>query len=105
LVKAVLLAETPESDAISGDATRLDGDSGETSLALVLLTVDIVVVTNLNSLQVLSRPGGVEVGEHHVDHLLLLHACGDVGEPELQDPEIVFLDSALNLHLSRAIVC
>ena len=99
------LAETPESDASSGDATRLDGDSGETSLALVLLAVDVVVVTNLNSLKVLSRPGGVKVGEHHVYYLLLLHAFGDVGEMELQDPEIVLLDFALNLHLCRAIVC
>ena len=101
----MLLAETPESDAISGDATRLDGDSGETSLALVLLTVDIVVVTNLNGLQILSRPGSVEVGKHHVDHLLPLHTCRNICEPELQDPEIVFLHSALDFHLCAAVGC
>jgi hypothetical protein len=101
----VLCTETLERDVSSRDVSRLDGNGGETSLALVLLAVDIVVVTNLNGLQILSRPGSVEVGEHHVDHLLPLHTCRNICEPELQDPEIVFLHSALDFHLCAAVGC
>ena len=46
----------------------------------------------------------MEVGEHHVDHLSALHAFRDVSKVELQNPEIVFLDLAVNFHLFSAVV-
>jgi hypothetical protein len=83
---------------------RLNGNCWECSLPLVLNTFFVIVVTNLNGLKILARPRSVEVGEHHVDHLSALHTSWDVSKVELQNPEIVFLDLAINFHLFSAVI-
>ena len=60
----MLCTETLERDVSSRDVSRLDGNGGETSLALVLLAVDIVVVTNLNGLQILIQKSANRNGLH-----------------------------------------
>jgi len=68
-VFSMLFAVTPNCDVVISNLTRLNSDRRETSLALVLLTVDVVIVADLDSLQELTRPGSVEVGEHQVKNL------------------------------------
>ena len=95
----VSLAVTSNCQVCLGDSARLDSDSGNSDLTLVLLALEVVVVADFNGLEDLTRPGSEEVGEHHVHHLDGLHARRNFCEPELQDPEIAFLDSTVNLHL------
>ena len=99
----MFFAETPDGYVTERNGSRLDCNSGKLLLPLVLLAVSIVVVTYLQSLQVLARPRSMEVVEHQMDRLFLFHACGDVRELKLQHPEIVFFDVALNFHLGRII--
>jgi hypothetical protein len=80
---AVLSAVTSDGYVRQRDVARLDCNSGELSLALVLLAVLIVVVTNLESLQVLCRPRSMEVVDTQVDCVFIFKACGDLSEFKL----------------------
>jgi len=103
LLSSVLAQQsvTPNGHVLLGDCDRLDGYSGNTSLILVLLAFKVGVVADFNGLQDLTRPGSEEVGEHHIHRLGGLHARRNFCEPELQDLVVVlvFIDSALDLHL------